>query len=102
MLKGPSPLSRSTQVSPGPAVMVGQPATMIATNPSDGVDFNRILSGIYDYELPSVILAPVTMDQVIQDNSMPGAPSNLGENQLNNFPSVSSSSPPRKRPKIKY
>ena len=109
MLKGPSPISRSVEiVSPAPAmatpaVMVAQPATMIATNASENADFNRILSGIYDFELPSVILAPVAMDQVLQENSLPGA-SNLGENHAvaTNFsPSVSSSSPPRKRPKIK-
>ena len=67
------------------------------TSTAESSDFNRILSGIYDFELPSVILAPV-LD--------PFDPTSLNpihqpaDQLLNSFPSVSSSSPPRKRPKI--
>jgi len=87
-------IASSTSAAAAAAIVVPQ-STAGSTESSD---FNRILSGIYDFELPSVILAPV-LEQAFDPNASlnPINPDQL----LNSFPSVSSSSPPRKRPKMK-
>ena len=51
----------------------------------------KLEKGIYDFELPSVILAPVAVEQVFSHDQLPSA-----EGQLNQS---TPSSPPRKRMK---
>ena len=58
---------------------------------ADSTEFASILSGIYDFELPSVILAPVAVEQVFSHDQLPSS-----EGQLNQS---TPSSPPRKRMK---
>ena len=69
---------------------------------ADSSDFANILSGIYDFELPSVILAPVTVDQVFPHDQLTSA-NNVQLNLLSTDDEskctsvFNNSSPPRKR-----
>ena len=99
-----SPMVTATATTP--TMVVAAPAntaTLIqAPNPTENSDFNRILSGIYDFELPSVILAPVLepYDPNLAGLATHPQPQPADPHQNNSFLS-SSSSPPRKRPKMK-
>ena len=65
---------------------------------TDNSEFANILSGIYDFELPSVILAPLNVEQVL----MPDSQDQLSPlDQINSMPnSIDNSGPPSKRPKL--
>ena len=65
---------------------------------TDNSEFANILSGIYDFELPSVILAPLNVEQVL----MPDPEDQLSLEQINAIqnPSQPSTTPPSKRPKL--
>jgi len=63
---------------------------------TDNSEFANILSGIYDFELPSVILAPLNVEQVLMPEDQLAS-----LDQINSMPnSNDNSGPPSKRPKL--